>query len=442
MKKVILLFSLIMSVLFIACSKSSSDTAKQLTPESVFTQEEVTFVNDFLLKVKNMKILEKNINQQNIDFTFESTDESEAKEKTKLVFEKKNTICLMHAYAFENSTWIKNKTTFDLTVGRLLGNYDTKDLYTVAEADSFRIKSVLVIDSIKNTDLKIYYGTSSIGNEIRYLEISLVKITGDIRNDIYSIQIFKNNGSFRALDSNGIIATEKSVDDILKNSKVKERLETIIKAIPPEPVFTQEEVNAAIERFKGVNIGETKNGNTLTKKIINQFNISFEVTSKLKDKNGVLIKDESGNEITVFNSSELIRKDNFYYWNDTETIQGKSKITISNFDLSALRLMETYKSEDLFTEEQFQIFGNFVNQISSNYTTSPIKFVYSDRNKKSLNLELCINDVPLYRFAIFKQNNIYILADQTGILIKDNSLKAILDNPLFKDRVNSIAKTL
>ena len=230
MKKVILLFSLIMSVLFIACSKSSSDTAKQLTPEPIFTQEEVAYVNKFVTTPpSNISLISKNISQQNIDFTYDSTDKSGTKEKIKVVLEKKNSIYLLHVYSFENNTWINNNTNLDLSVERLLGDYPQNQLFTTTEAMNFKQKPTIAINIDSSIKVQISNNFSDSRGIIKYLTIAISKTTEN-RETLYEINIFKNKENFSALDSNGIIATEKSVDDILKNSAIKAKIESVINA--------------------------------------------------------------------------------------------------------------------------------------------------------------------------------------------------------------------
>lgn len=213
--------------------------------------------------------------------------------------------------------------------------------------------------------------------------------------------------------------------------------------VAPAPTFTQEEVEFVKSEFSDLKIGDAPNKNQpnfLVKSIVfnsNEMYYEFEGTVT-----------EDGKTFQASLKTEIIKNNNLYLVKITVTTPDEKETFVADFELSIKRLLSVYSSNDMFSSEQYQAFGNYINEHPS--TVKGISIIYGHsyitetsngvETQRTVALNIYINNgsTDIYNASIFKSNGKYIAADETGVVATENTLEAIFINKAVRDKIDNI----
>ena len=229
MKKFLIILTSLFTLLFYGCGSSGgSSVANQLAP--VFTDEEVNYINTALNSLSsNIRLIEKNVNTQKISYTLERTltDSSGNKtvEKYNSNISKANSLYLNKTTIYTNNKLNFETTDFDLSLRRIIGDYDSNEYFSDKEYSDIFEKHFIDNPSKVSSIKIITRYLKRAANQLEWLDISVDKGTD---NHIYYARVFHYNGKYTVANENGIIATEDTLENLVNNTILNNKINSII----------------------------------------------------------------------------------------------------------------------------------------------------------------------------------------------------------------------
>lgn len=213
-KRILVLLALIMSVLFVSCGSSGDNVKDALNDTSIFSQEEINYVNSLIEDDHDVTL--KTINSTTMQFSGNysygdgngNTVSATFSEK----IEKKNGI-VVHTSTDSNSS--NPSVYYELTIPRVFGDYKDNEFFT--EEQRKGLKQLLSDNGLSEFSI----GSSNIGSNINAFSISL-----DSYPDCsYKGNIVKCDNKYYLFDNTGITASENTLEELIKNTSVKSKLQ-------------------------------------------------------------------------------------------------------------------------------------------------------------------------------------------------------------------------
>lgn len=413
MKKVILLFSLIISILFIACSKSSSDTAKQLTPEPIFTQEEVDIFNTEVVKLNGIK-----------DYSIISTKSSLKLTGLTDAFGLKN-LSIVFEVTKDNGYYKKNiklsngeksstLTYWFLSINNLFDIFDSTQTFNKEELSAISSFIKPLVTSVSGTNLHIYFSSlsgESFQGEI-YLDIE--KRNSLITSiELYRPKFVKDKNFYYYIDSQGFVVKDSNLVNLLNSNIIKNKIEKIIsenKLLEEQiPHFTTTEKNYVENYIKSLK-------NSLGTSFISDTISDFELSWIIKNSQGIEEKFEIiRNDYSDLSMKKSQKESNSFVLK--ETIQ----------ELSIPRLLGEFLPEDNFVESEIKKVDEYIKTLSlkSDYT---LKYSILVDKPYYINVSLMKNDTLVHTWKITKNYSKYIILNTSSInsiLTLDETLSSL-----------------
>lgn len=215
MKKIFLALFVILSMFFVSCG--SSDSVKEAindTNDSTtkFSQNEIDYVNMYIEEMKQFGFIftSTTINSTTMKVTgtyVESGNTISFSDK----IEKTNGLVFYTRTNYTNSS--DSYTNYEFTIPRVLSDFDSSDFFTSDENSS-------LLQFLSNNNLDNFStGFYTLASNIFKLTISFNPYEGNI---------VKDNNKYYFIDETGIIATENSLSDLIANTSLKSRLNSVI----------------------------------------------------------------------------------------------------------------------------------------------------------------------------------------------------------------------
>ena len=212
-KRILVSLALIMSVLFVSCGSSGDNVKDALNDTSIFSQEEINYVNNYyieemkkdgatnILKTVNSTTMQFSGNYSYVDGNG-NTVSATFSEK----IEKKNGI-VVHTSTDSNSS--NPYVDYELTIPRVFGDYKDNEFFT--EEENGGLKQLLSDNGLSEFSI----GSSYIGSNIDAFSISL-----DSYPDCsYKGNIVKCDNKYYLFDNTGITASENTLEELIKKEK-------------------------------------------------------------------------------------------------------------------------------------------------------------------------------------------------------------------------------
>lgn len=221
MKKVILLFSLILSIFFVSCGSSSNDTKSQLSA-SIFTQDEVNYVRE-ALKDQNVgavngsvTLVNKVITDTEIYLLFNgtATDDSGTPVGTYSV---KQEILKNNSVYIEKITFTMGDTSrtqiyrIDLSIPRLFDDYLDVDYFTQTQEEEFFTYIRNNLNTAPDLPIFPYSYYSSKVDEIISFSVDAMDSNA---NTLAALYILHSNSKYILVDKDGILLSCDNLNDI------------------------------------------------------------------------------------------------------------------------------------------------------------------------------------------------------------------------------------
>lgn len=223
MKKIVLLLAILGSIFLVSCGSTSNDVKNQVSTPSVFTQEEVDFINSVFnnetWKLDN-EVISSTCTKAEISYITNedyTSNGSTTKVKYKYEIVKSNSLYLMKVTDLNN-----NDTTtlrVELNIERVVNYIPVNNRFIQSQIDAF--KTHIASQTITGFTFIDYSGVARLNFIIKNNQ------TGDWVLDLY---IVKQDGKYIALTKDGILATENSLEALYTNSAILAKINEVTSA--------------------------------------------------------------------------------------------------------------------------------------------------------------------------------------------------------------------
>lgn len=215
-KRILVLLALIMSVLFVSCGSSGDNVKDALNDTSIFSQEEIDYVNS---ELEHSPEVTSTINSTTMQFSenysYVDREGNTVSGTRSEKIEKKNGIVV---YTYTDSNSSNPYVDYELTIPRVFDDFDSNDYFTSAENTGLSLL-------LRNNGLD---GINTGFTEITPGIISLDILLGSSPNYTYKGKIIKDNNKYYFLDSTGIIGSADTLEALISNTSVKNKLTKVI----------------------------------------------------------------------------------------------------------------------------------------------------------------------------------------------------------------------
>lgn len=409
-KRILVLLALIMSVLFVSCGSSGDNVKDALNDTSIFSQEEINYVNSVIEEMKQYgyNVTSKTINSTTMQVSGNYSYEDEGKTVSGTFsdkIEKKNNIVI---YTSTNSNSSNSYVDYELTIPRVFGEYTNNDGFAEDIEDLRNL-----FDSTNPSQIS---GFSSIGNvENNSLTNQLTFYTNS-----YKGYISKMNGKYYYFDSTGIISTETTLSTLINNTKTQARINEVLGTTA---IFSQEDIDL-VNNFVTQLENNVKFDFTVSSKTINSTTMEIELAYN-NNSGGQTIKIEKKNGLIMTTSTDSEGTEIWYSLNLSRAFAFIGGI-YTNEDYFLSTSKDTLKT--LLNNNGFEEFNTMNSQDEDNNYIQLDVLLYASQNSY---------DKQLYNGFIEKMNNKYYFYDSTGIIASENTLEALISNTNVKAKLQA-----
>ncbi len=215
MKKIFLALFVVLSMFFVSCG--SSDSVKEaINDTSIFSQDEINYVNNGIeeMKQSGYTFTSTTINSTTMKITGTYIEDGNIFSFSEKI-EKKNGL-VVDTYINSNPNY--SSVNYELTIPRVFDDFDSNDYFTSAENTGLSLL-------LHNNGLD---GINTGCTEITPGIISLDILLGSSPNYTYEGKIIKDNNKYYFLDSTGIIGSADTLEALISNTSVKNKLTKVI----------------------------------------------------------------------------------------------------------------------------------------------------------------------------------------------------------------------